>query len=495
MSEVSAEFIESMLTTMQEAKLLRQKGQNRADVVREGTKVVLPKGMSYDNAIKVLEKKQKEDETEVGIREVVETHPYDGAYAMMEVLKQIYGWPTAQPTPGFFGPQPPKLIDIDIGYKQKSQIIWGQFSVPGIEGYLEPGATKNDNGRWVFYLGGVVKQKHKGEIKELADAIRRYVDKNSVYKGQAVRIITDEDGDMDINAAPQFFLDVDRVNEEELTFSEKVADQVQTNLFTPIEKTEQCRQAGVPLKRGVLLEGPYGTGKTLTAYVVAKKCIENNWTFIYLDRVTGIKDALIFARQYAPAVVFSEDIDRALDGERDLSVDDILNTIDGVDSKNLDIMTILTTNHVEKIEKAMLRPGRLDAIISVQAPDEKAAEKLMRIYGRGLINTKENLAEAAKELAGQIPAVIREVIERAKLYAINRLTPGQALTLNGTDVLGSALSMKHHLSLMKPKGDQKSREQVFGEAFIDLVGDGINGTKEVIKVIDDRVEEIHDRIM
>jgi SpoVK/Ycf46/Vps4 family AAA+-type ATPase len=72
----------------------------------------------------------------------------------------------------------------------------------------------------------------------------------------------------------------------------------------------------VPLKRGVLLEGPYGTGKTLTAFVTAKKCVENGWTFIMLDRVAALKEALTFARMYAPAVVFAEDIDRSVEGER-----------------------------------------------------------------------------------------------------------------------------------------------------------------------------------
>lgn len=460
-------------------------------VEREGTKIILPEQMSYRAAIDVLDKKMHEDEMDVSIYEVIPTHPYDGAYAMMEVLKQIYGWPTAQPTPGFFGSKPPTLKDIDIGYKQKSQILWGRFAVPGINGYLNTGADQDDNGRYVFVLQGVVKQKHRDEIKALANEIRNYVQTKSIYKGQAILLKTDDEGAMDINSAPQFFLDVSRVNEEELTFSDSVDEQIRVNLFTPIEKTEFCRKAKIPLKRGVLLEGPYGTGKTLTAYVTAKKCLENNWTFIYLDRVTGIKEALIFARQYAPAVLFSEDIDRALDGERDMSVDDILNTIDGVDSKNMDIITILTTNHVEKIEKAMLRPGRLDAVISVQAPDAKAAEKLMKTYGADLIAKSEDLTQASKELAGQIPAVIREVVERAKLYAISRLKENETLKLTGKDLLGSALSMKNHLSLMQVTKNEKSQEQVFGETFKLLVNEGLNGMRERVSNIETLVDEVH----
>ena len=88
-------------------------------------------------------------------------------------------------------------------------------------------------------------------------------------------------------------------------------------------------------------------------------------------------------------------------------------------------------------------------MISVEAPDEKAAAKLMRIYARGLIAVNEDITEAGKELAGQIPAVIREVVERAKLYAIGRA--GDIDELKGTDLAASARGMKRHLELMKPR--------------------------------------------
>src|SRR5262249_9702485 len=110
--------------------------------------------------------------------------------------------------------------------------------------------------------------------------------------------------------------------------------------------------------------------KTLTAYVTAKKSSSNNWTFIYLDRVAGLHEAFRFAKQYAPSVIFAEDIDRAVNGDdRTTDIDDVLNTIDGIESKGGEIITILTTNHVDQINRAMLRPGRLDAVISIQAPD------------------------------------------------------------------------------------------------------------------------------
>ncbi len=270
---------------------------------------------------------------------------------------------------------------------------------------------------------------------------------------------------------------------------------MKTNLFTPIERTEHCRRLKIPLKRGVLLEGPYGTGKTLTAFVTAKKCADNGWTFIMLDRVSGLKDALTFARMYSPAVVFAEDIDRVVAGERSVSMDDVLNNIDGVESKGTEIITILTSNHAENINRAMLRPGRLDAVLHIVAPDAKAAEKLMRLYARGLILDTEDLTNAGVELNGQIPAVIREVVERSKLYAVSRcVTPNDEFTLKGSDLELAAKGMKEHLKLLNPSAAQplNSNEQL-GKALSLVVQDTVYGNGLFEKTL--RTERNVERIL
>src|SRR5262249_43736373 len=151
------------------------------------------------------------------------------------------------------------------------------------------------------------------------------------------------------------------------------------------------------------------------------KAVRNGWTFIYLDTVLDLKRGLDFAARYAPAVLFAEDIDRVVDGERSVSLDEILNTIDGVDTKNGEIITVFTTNHVEKINPAMLRMGRLDALIHVAPPDAKAAERLVQLYSRGLLEDNCDLTEVGKMLSGKIPAFIREVTERAKIATIARV--------------------------------------------------------------------------
>jgi transitional endoplasmic reticulum ATPase len=460
-------------------------------IIREGSKIVLPNNpheMTYDEGIQALIRIKEQENMKVAVHEVVDAYPFDGAIAFMKAMKQQYGWASAVPTPGFWGDTPPTTVSVPVGHDSTAQVIWGSFEVPGIEGRLETGMTGKE-GRPVFVIKGEIKKKNQAAIGALAELTRKYAREQSIYRGKAVRITTDEDGDLQGNEAPKF-LDVTKVNFNELTFSEEVMTQIQTNLFTPIQHTKRCRELGIPLKRGVLLEGKYGTGKTLTAFCAAQLCEQNGWTFILLDKVAGLKDALKFARMYSPAVVFAEDIDRSVTGERSISMDDILNTIDGIESKGSEILTILTSNHVENINKAMLRPGRLDAVISVHAPDAKAVEKLIRIYARNRIATDADLTKAGKALDGQIPAVIREAVERAKLYAISRNPSDENILLTDDDFAAAANGMKGHLELMAPKAPVVTLEARFASSFRELVNEGVksNGVYE-------KVSEIHEHVI
>jgi transitional endoplasmic reticulum ATPase len=424
--------------------------------VKDGVTMIIPEKMNWDEAIEALQRKKREDDQVISLKEHVDAFPLDGAYMLMKVLKDRYGWASPAPTPGFFGDNPPVMMSMEIGFEEHAQVIWGGFKMPGIDGQFETGFSQKD-GRFTFVISGTTRKKFEKEVKAVADEVRRRIKEESIYKGKAIRLHTDEDGDIVAGRWPSF-LDLSRVKEEELVLPAEIEQQVRTSLFTPVERTEQCLKLGIPMKRGVLLEGPYGTGKTLTAFVTAKKCAQNNWTFIYIDRVQALQSALEFAKMYQPAVVFAEDIDRAISGdERTTSIDDILNTIDGIQAKGTALMTILTTNHVDKLNRAMLRPGRLDAVISIQPPDKEATEKLIRLYGRGTISADTDVSSAAAILAGNIPAVIREAVERAKLYAVSRMDvsieSSEQLQLTNLDLLGAAKEMDGHLRLMKPRPD------------------------------------------
>lgn len=466
---------------------------------RRGKKIILPNDptdMSPDAAIKILERLKAQDQTQVRVHEEVECFPLEGAWALMQALKNIYGWISPQPTPGFFGPTPPNMVGLEVAPGQFVQVVWGDMGLPGVEGHISTGATEKD-GMPRFVIGGVVKQKFMAQVRAIAEETRRIAKDNSIYKGKSVRMATDDDGDVNWSQGLKF-LDVSKVNEDELVHPDATMEQVEVNLFTPIEKTEMCRKYKIPLSRKILFEGPYGTGKTITAYVAAKKAVANGWTFIYLDRVAGIKDALLFAKQYAPAVVFAEDIDRIMDGERDSDTDDVLNTIDGVDTKGYEILTIFTTNEINKIHQAMLRPGRLDAVISVRAPDQKAAEKLIRVYARELLPDTTSITGAASELAGQIPAVIREAVERSKLYAVGRGARGKSLVITEQDLIRSTQGMKMHLDLLNKEAAPKTSAEKMLENLREALGVNIlqefESDSDLLESVSDKTYDVQRRV-
>jgi AAA family ATPase len=99
-------------------------------------------------------------------------------------------------------------------------------------------------------------------------------------------------------------------------------------------------------------------------------------------------------------------------------------------------MVVMTSNKAYEINQAMIRPGRIDAILHIGPPDAGAVQRLLRAYGRKLIRPDEDLTEAGDILSGRIPAVIREVVERSKLYAISR-APG-AEFFDRCDIVRSA---------------------------------------------------------
>lgn len=425
--------------------------QTHVEIVRKGEQIIVPPTISLKDARTWLERQEKAEEQPFAVHETINAFPLEGALAFAKAVSRKYGFSQMVPTPGWFT-RPPYMIGVPIDIDKTEMVPWGRIEIPNIEGYLETGFSFED-GRFLFTIEGTIKHKNKHDVEALVTLTREIAKDESIYKGKAIRIsFPKDDEDLNPGKGPTF-ISVKNVVEEELIFSKETDQRVRKNIFTPVEKTDFCRKEEVPLKRGILLAGPFGVGKTLTAYVMAKKCIENGWTFLYLSDVRDLKSAIHFARSYAPAVIFAEDIDSmmAKDKNRSEEVDEILNTIDGVDTKGQEVMIIVTTNHAEAIEPALMRPGRIDVIVPIEAPDTEAVLRLVKLYARGTLAPNQNFAELGKKLAGRIPAVIREVVERSKLAAITRLPNGATLSITAGDLELAADEMIDHLEYIKPK--------------------------------------------
>lgn len=447
------------------------------DITYSGKRIVLPdepSKMSTREAADLLYRKAEDEETELDVSEVIEAFPLDGAVAFVKAMKELYGWASPIPTMSFFGPRPPKLVTVQVGPETGDyvQVPWGQFTVPGIENNITIGSRNTEFGP-VFVAYGLVKKREQFVLRELANKAREIIRTSSIYKGKAIRLRVQDDGKLNPETPPMF-LSTKNIQPLELILNDDEAAQVQASLWSPIQKTEKCREYGIPLKRGVLLEGPYGGGKTLVANVTSKIAQDHNWTFILLDDIRALKDALLFAQRYAPAVVFAEDADRVAN-VRDQRGNDLLNTIDGILSKGAEVITVLTTNHVEKLERAMLRPGRLDAVISISPPGKEAVQRLVRLYARGLLSYQEDLSEVGEVLAGNIAATVREVVERSKLAMIGRGDD----RLIASDLITSAKGMKRHLELLNVQPVIVSPAEKLGAALVEVLKPELSGGNDI----------------
>lgn len=429
-----------------------------AEVVRHGEKITIPDKMKISDAILVLTRRMQYDEEMVLINHKFDCFVWDGAYALYKAMEKKYGWASAEAQWGWFGPQLPQLIGVEVERGKIVQIPWGTFRVAALENAeLTSGYTQKD-GRMVFQFSAKVKRKFEDDINELRSLVKEFVQTHSIYKGKAIAIkFRDSEGDRMEMPEPTF-LNLEGVKEGELIFPEDVDHAIRTNLFTPIERIEDARKLRVPIKRGILLVGDFGVGKTLSAYVAAKKAVENRITFVYCQDAREFSEVMRFATQYSPAVVFCEDIDKvAPAGEaHSAEVDDIINTMDGVDTKNHEIISVLTTNEVKKVNLALIRPGRLDAVVHVRRPDSVAVQRLVRLYGGDLIAEKEDLSEVGRLLADNIPAVIREVVERSKLSALRLSEPGKLpRKIPAEALVESSKTMNMQLELLRKQHEKQ----------------------------------------
>lgn len=416
------------------------------ELAREGKKIVLPNEpgpMSIPDSIDTLKRIQKAEEAVFAVNETVNCHFFDGLVALARAMKQIYGYSLSVPTPGFFGDNPPQLVHVKTGPKPEdyAQVPFGRFKLPNVDGFIAT-AYGTVRGIPVLRIGGEIKHKHRNIVMELVKLTKKFSQEHSIYTGRSIVLRKDESGGIDFDDPLEFIDPFHRV--EEPIFNRETEHLIDTTVLGPIAHSDECRAFKIPLKRGILFEGPYGCGKSLTARHVARCANANGWTFVLVDNSMALKYALDFAKMYQPCVVFAEDIDR-IAGNRNEGANDLLNMIDGVVGKSDEIITLLTTNFVDKIEKGFLRPGRLDAVISIQPPDKEAAERLVRAYAGNTLDPKAKLDRAVKIMAGNIPATIREVVERSKLSMVvngrNQIT--------GDDLYTSALSMQNHLDIIE----------------------------------------------
>lgn len=415
-----------------------------AKVVFAGEKITLPIGMEVPVAITTLQQFMEAQEANINVAELFPVFPWDGAYALKRCLEKRFGFVNFQ------GAEKRQ----EIGPGLVETIPWGVFQIANLASF-RCGAEMQDN-RWCFKITATCRRKSEMVIRTVFKDVRDYLAKGgSIYQGKAIKLRLEYDDGQPLEMPEPSFVDVDKIDTSMVIFNQDIEEQLEVSLYTPIRRVKDLRANGISVKRAVMLAGTFGTGKTMGASMAAKIAVAHGVTFLYIKRASELAAAIDFAKQYAvPAcMIFVEDIDRGdAGGQRDVKMDDLLNIIDGLESKNSNIMIVLTTNDKDSIHPAMLRPGRLDSIIEVTAPNAMTAERILRKYVGDAMPWNEDISAAAALLDGQTPAVISECVKRAKLAQLSLQPEGTKIEkITGEALRLSALSMSGQIRLLAEK--------------------------------------------
>lgn len=456
-----------------ERKLLRtlaELGGSRVtddDLIRRGNQLILPESMSPRGAIEYLKKHIAQQEEETRYDRTFRYRPHDGANALQEALRKVFGTAgIGKATWTFFGGKvPPQMISIHVGPNRTQQVPWGEISFPIFDGTMILTDAYDETWGPLFRLVIDAPRKYRGHIEGLFMAVEEELRVNSIYKGRAV--------DGQANAE---FLDLRGVDRNKVIYSDEAEVQLSASIWSLLRYSDNMRESGLPLKRSVLLYGPYGCGKTLAAFLTAKIAEENDWTFIYCRPGKDDLDTVMStARLYQPAVVFFEDVDvLAESGERD-TVTRLLDMFDGITAKGTEIVAVMTTNHVERIHKAMVRPGRLDALIPIEALDRNGIEKMVRsLVPADQLDEGTDFDAVAEAMDEYLPAFVTEAVNRARRYSIDR-NEGVPTILTTDDLVHAAEGLRPQLELMEAANEGKLRPDL-AVALEESVERAVDGT-------------------
>jgi cell division protease FtsH len=195
---------------------------------------------------------------------------------------------------------------------------------------------------------------------------------------------------------------------------------------------KRFKRLGAKVPKGILLHGPPGTGKTLLAKAVAHESGANFFSqsaSSFIEMFAGLGAARIRrlfkeAREHAPAIVFIDELDAVgaqrgsdISGERDQTLNQLLVEMDGFDARD-NVVVMAASNLLEKLDKALLRPGRFDRQVFVPPPDMRGREQILAVHTRDKPLAQDvDLQRMARHAAGLTGADLANLANEAAILA------------------------------------------------------------------------------
>ena len=215
-------------------------------------------------------------------------------------------------------------------------------------------------------------------------------------------------------------------------------DEAKENLTEIVEylhDPDKYKEIGASMPKGILLVGPPGTGKTMLAKAVAG---EANVPFFsmsgseFVEMFVGmgaskVRDLFKQAKEKAPCIVFIDEIDaigKKRDGqvggndEREQTLNQLLTEMDGFEGNN-GVIILAATNRPERLDPALLRPGRFDRRVPVELPDLKGREEILKVHARKIkVADNVDFNKIARMASGASGAELANIVNEAALRAV-----------------------------------------------------------------------------
>ncbi len=271
-----------------------------------------------------------------------------------------------------------------------------------------------------------------------------------------------------------------------------------TEIVDFLRNPERYGRLGGRMPHGVLLSGAPGTGKTLLARAVAGEAHAAFFSISaseFIEAIVGVgasrvRDLFAKAKEAAPAIIFIDELDaigRSRQGsvsvtgandEREQTLDQILTEIDGFDSSEA-VIVLAATNRPDILDPALLRAGRFDRRVAVQAPDRKGRAEILAVHTRSIpLDDTVSLDALASSTPGMVGADLANLANEAALLAARRGHEKVQMP-DFTDSLEKIMLGSPRGILLSPADRERTAYHESGHALVGMLTPGADPVRKV----------------
>lgn len=257
-----------------------------------------------------------------------------------------------------------------------------------------------------------------------------------------------------------------------------------TEVVSYLKNSTLYEMAGASIPRGILLEGPPGSGKTLLAKAIASEAEANfvatsgsEFVEIFVGMgASKVRNLFETARNSRPCIIFIDEIDAVgrqrgaginmANDEREQTLNQLLAEMDGF-ANNDGLMVIAATNRKDVLDAALLRPGRFDRIITVPYPDRDSRKSILQVHATNKkLDANINLDYIAELTAGFSGAQLKNLLNEAAIYAVRQ----GSIVINENNILDALEKLIVGIVKTRDERSEESLKRVaiheIGHAFL-----------------------------